>query len=834
MFKNNKGKLLAVIFTVVCMFVAMLGGFVGLFTAVDTTPTYIADAATAYQTEFNGYYQSLEDDLTKTGTTFRSQLASLITSTHTTLTTYKGLMNVWDDSDVNSEGKLIQFYTGYLVSVPSDYNSGTNREHVWPKNNGNAFDAESRVGSDAHHLRPANTNLNSSRGSKNFDEFDNGTLISQSAGSNPCYTDGTFFYPGVGYRGATARILMYVQTRWGDEYNLKFVLGNGYNKTIGDIETLMKWHIEEPPTAEEIKRNNGVAKVQGNRNPFIDHPEYAEMIYCYDGQDYNDELQAVVAEYGSYLNGKTDDTLEVESISLSTTSATLTTGETMTISASVTPSNAVDTVTWTSSNPSVASVNATTGVITALSAGTATITATSTKTPSVKATATITVKAISAITISGTPTKKSYEAGEQFNPIGITVTATYTDTTTAVIPNAQITWLDGTTRQTTLSVGTTSIIAKYGNFEKTVTGITVAQSTTSTLTITRNSFTGSGAYAWVPWSSGGVSGYGFMYPGNSGQIQLNVNKTAKYIYNTTPLSGGIKSITIKGTNEKIFEIRTSSTPFAQNSGGATGGTKRGDLTISTDGATLTIDTTDQYFAITYSSEGGAVYLDEIIITYGVIGGSSCSHEAGNWIVDQEATCNVAGSKHTECTKCGEVVDVEEIPTNNNHSWGNWTTSENPSCSKFGKESHECSVCHDIETRDIPKTDHQWGNWVDNGNGTETRVCTSCQEPETRDCANLSKIEEFESAVDSVANASGFEAKLSAINAALSKYYALSDAEKDASSETYALLESLISEYNAQVVSVNEQSKKATSDAIALFASSLSILAAIAYLFSKRV
>ena len=76
--------------------------------------------------------------------------------------------------------------------------------------------------------------------------------------------------------------------------------------------------------------------------------------------------------------------------------------------------------------------------------------------------------------------------------------------------------------------------------------------------------------------------------------------------------------------------------------------------------------------------------------------------------------------------------------------------------------------------------------------------------------------------------------MSAIKTALSKYYALSDEEQDASSETFTLLESLISEYNAQVGSVNEQSKKATSDAIALFASSFSILAAIAYLFSKRV
>ena len=870
MITNKKGKLFAVIFTTVCMFVAMLGGFVGLFEAVDTSTPVIANAATS-----SDYYAPLDDDLNKTGTAFRSELASLITDTHTYLTTYAGLMSVWDDSDVNSEGKLIQFYTGYLVSVPSNYNSGTNREHVWPKNAGNAFDgdAERRVGSDAHHLRPANTNLNSSRSDKNFDEVPttNANLVTQSSGSNPCYATSTFFYPGVGYRGATARILMYVQTRWGDEYNLRFVLGDGGNKLMGDIETLMKWHIEEPPTEEEIKRNDEIAKVQGNRNPFIDHPEYAEMIYCHDGQAYNDELQAVVKQYGSYLDNLTDETLEVESINLSTTSATLTTGETLSIGASVTPSNAVSTVTWTSSNPNVATVNETTGVVTALSAGTTTITATSTKTPSVKATATISVKSISAITITGTPAKTTYNAGDAFNPTGLTVKATYSDTTTVTIPNSSVQWLDGTTRQTTLSTGTTSIIAKYGNIEKTITGIEVKAVTTKTLTITRSNFSGSGAYSWNSWTSDGISGYGFMYPGNSGQIQMNTGKTAQYIYNTTPLTGGIVSITIKGTDGKKYEVRTSSTAFAQGNGTATGGTGRGDISLSASGGTLKIDTNDEYFALNYASSG-AVYIDEIIIVYGG-DDSACSHIPSDWIVDTPATCGAVGRQHKECTKCGEVLDAEEIPQNSNHTWGDWSTTTEPECNKFGEqtrqcsaclttetkqiektqhtwgdwstttepecdkfgeETRECSICHETETNQLPKEQHTWGNWIDNGNGTETRECSECDETEARECANLSKIEEFETAVNSIASATDMEAKFNAISTALSKYNNLTDAEKDAATETYALLENQISEYNSLVGTLNVQSKQATSDAIKFFASSFSVLAFIAYLISKMI
>ena len=830
---NKNGKLLAVIFTTVCMFVAMLGGFVGLFTATETTPTYIADAATS-----SDYYAPLDDNLNLRGDAFRAELADLIIDTHKTLTTYAGLINIFPDSDAdpNKAGNILWFYTGTSVKMPTNFNSGTNREHVWPKNAGKAFPESTLAGSDAHHLRPTDNSLNSTRSDNSFGEVPQttGNIVAENGSksyANLCYQANSTFYPGVGYRGATARILMYMQTRWGDEYNLRFVLGNGNNKTIGDIETLMKWHIEEPPTAEEKTRNEVVFGIQGNRNPFIDHPEYAEMIYCHDGESYNDELQAVVKTYGSYLDDLTDPSVEVESISISADKNALVVGETSNLSVSINPSKASKEVTWTSSNPSVATVN--NGTITAISAGTTTITATSVKTPSKSATLTITVKSLSALTITGTPTKTKYESSQTFNPAGLTVTAKYSDNSTAVIPNSQIQWLDGTTRQTTLAVGTTTVIAKLGNIEKTITGISVTQATTKTLTISRASFSGSGAYAWTSWSTDGFSGYGFMYPNNKDQIQMNTDKTAKYIYNTTSIEGGIKSITIKGSDGKTFEVRTSSTPFAQNSGAATGGTVRGTITASADGTKLDINTTDTYFAITYTSSKGAVYLDEIIIEYGIGGGSTCSHVASDWIIDSQATCKVAGSKHIECTKCGEILDAQEIPTTNNHSYGNWSTTSEPKCNQFGSESHTCSICGNVETRQIAKSQHTWSQWVDNGNGTESRECSACNESENRECANMQKVAEFESAVASVQNATGVEAKWTAIGNALAKYNSLTESEKDAATDAFALLEGEISEYNATIGAVNEQSNKATSDAINLLAGSISVLAFASYLLLKK-
>ena len=746
MTKHKLCKIWGVVFLSICIYVCMLGGFVGMFETIDNSQEYfIADAATTVES----YYASLEDDLNKTGTAFRSELAYLITTTQKKNTSYDELKTVYktSDADPNKSGNIIWFYTGTSISYNGTLGSGsgaTNREHVWPKNGGDAFPKESEAGSDAHHLRPAEATLNSTRSDNSFGEVPttNNNIVKEAGRTDypsTCYQANSTFYPGEGYRGATARILMYVQTRWGDDYNLKFVLGNGNNKTIGDIEDLMKWHLLEPPTEAEKARNEVVFGIQGNRNPFIDHPEYAEMIYCHDGQSYNDELQAVVAQYGSYLDSVTDPNVDAESITLSSTQNTLIVGESVNLTASVNPSNASKEVTWTSSNPTVASVE--NGRITALSAGTTTITATSVKTPSVKATATINVKALSAINITGTATKTAYTAGESFNPAGLIVTATYSDLSTAVIPNAQVQWLDGTTRATTLSMGTTTIIAKYGSIEKTITGITVAKSTTQSISITRNSFSTSGTtYGWNNWSAGGISGQAYMYPGNKNTIQMNNGKTAYFLFSNTALPGELVSVTVKTTDtsgntsvSKTWEVRTSNSAFSQASGKTSAGTSRGTITSSAEGGTLTLNTSDKYFAINYTGSG-ATYISEIIIVYKAGSDDTCNHISSDWIVDEESTCNVQGSQHKECTLCGETLDSESLPLAE-HKYVAGTPVA-PTCTTEGYTLHTCSVCSNSVKKDIkPALTHSFGNWTSNGNGTHTRVCSNdASHKETNNCS----------------------------------------------------------------------------------------------------
>ncbi len=792
-------KKAGILFVAICVLICSLSCWIGVF-----APTYtaeeIADAAT-----YDSYYAGLNESLT--GNAFRTELADLITDTHTTLTSYSGLSSVFknSDKDPNKSGNIILFYTGTSKSFNGSFGSSVgavNREHVWPKMAGKAFPESTLCGSDAHHLRPCDFTINGTRSNNGFGEVPqtSGNIVSENGSKsykNLCYLSGGVFYPGEGYRGATARILMYVQTRWGDDYNLSFVLGQSNDsngKTIGDIEDLFKWHIEEPPTEEEIARNEAVYKIQGNRNPFIDHPEYAEMIYCHDGKNYNDELQTVVDTYGSYVDGTAggNDKTPLQYLTITPTSADLAVGETTTLRVNSYPSSASNSVIWSSSNTNVASVT-NGGIVTGISTGSANITATSTEDSSIKATIAVTIKAVSAISLTGAPIKTVYNSGEKFTPAGITVTATYSDGSTGNLDVTKCAWLDGTTRSETLSVGTTSVICKYGTIEQTVaTPITVKESVTQTLKITRDAFSGSGKYNWHPWTVGSVSGYGYMYPGTTDSIQMNTtngdNRLAQYLYNTTPLSGGIQSITIKidGDSTKNWEIRTSTTPFESADGKATGGTVRGTLTSSSSGGTLNIGTTDQYFAITYDATL-VVKIIEITIVYG----SSHSHTPGDWVIDSNPTCNTTGSKHTVCTECGDIVDVEVIPTTN-HTYGNWTTDST---------------------------------------GTETRTCTVCGHVDERSTVDGEKIDQFKEFVDDAKEAT-MENKLSAIKTALEFYKSLDEAQKEDASEYYALLKNIINDYNTTANVINSDSQKATSDAIMLFAGSISVLAIAAYFLLK--
>ncbi len=810
---RRNGRLLswALVVMLAVTFVLSVCGFVGGGEVAQAKYTQ------AYDAEYTGnYYDGLNTDLR--GDNFRDKLASLITSTHKKETTYDGLKRIYDDSDVDLDGKsgMKLFYTGTVVKSYSSY--GANREHVWPKNGGKAFPASSKCGSDAHHLRPCDQQLNSTRGSYSFGEVAQtaGNIVKQDGSTtydNLCYKSGSFFYPGVGYRGATARILMYVQTRWGNDYNLTFVDGSGNNKTIGDFDTLYKWHLEEPPTREEIYRNNCVAAIQGNRNPFIDHPEYAYYIYSEAGSYYSSSYSNSLANSVKSLTESKGDpygnlsTVSPTAMTLSKQSITLEQGLSETITVSTTPANASKRVTWTTANKDVATVDG--GKITAVGVGTTTITATSAVDASVKATATVTVtkaKEVSYVTVNGNPVKKVYTEGDKFNPSGLTVSVIYDDGSTDDVPTDLCDWLDGVTGLETLSQGTTSVVCVYrGKQSKPVEGITVNANPAggNSITITRESFDTSGsAYGWYPWKEGGISGEAYIYSAKT-VMQFNSSKEYRYLYNKTPLPDGAKTITVKGhsTNQSAvpkWTILTQSTPYAQVSGVPSSGTTYNEQTVTDDGISWTITTGDKYFAVCYVGSG-AVYIDEITVTYGSGGGTvtPCDHVEGAWIVDREATCTVDGSKHTECTKCGQTISTETIAATG-HNYGEWIELEAPTCDEEGVEARECSKCGDIDERPIARVNHDWSDWVTNEDGTKTRTCSKCQKTETVKIGDS----QFEKDVLALAEITDQSARFDKICALAKKYNAMSAEERTQYEGSIQLLNDYIAEYNAWATARN--------------------------------
>lgn len=712
MLRQNANKLV-----LCCLLAVVLAVSVVLPSVTNSSNVAIADSSTKSYYSGN-YYNSIDTSLR--GDDFRDKLANLITTTHTDYTSYAGLANAYKTTDAvpNKSGYITWFYTGTEVKFSGFGGSGgqTNREHVWPKDGGSAFSATSECGSDAHHLRPTECNLNSTRGSKSFGEVEQSTqnVVNQNKSASYgdgtadslCYTSGSFFYPAAGYRGATARILMYVQTRWGNKFNLQFVDGAGHSKTIGDFKTLMKWHLEELPTQEEINRNQAVYEIQGNRNPFIDHPEYAAYIYSEAGSYYANngttmanEVNALLANNNPY-GGQTN--VEPTKLTLDEYSCTLEVGQSRALTLGVVPANGNKSVTWESKNNSVATVDQN-GKITAVSTGTATIAAVSNVNAKVAAYCVVTVvkpRSVVMVEVDGTPTKTVYNAGDKFDPTGLTVTILFDSGDVETVPLADCKWTDGNTLEETLSAGTTTVKCSYKGVtsDDIVSGITVNKvvAAQKTITITVGSF-GNAGYNWQNWTAGDVSGFAYLYT-SGGKMQFNRKKGTAYLYNETALSGGIKSITMKGNGE--WQLLTNNVAYPQKTGYASGGTDCGNLTLTASGVTWKLDGNNEYFALNLISTGAA-YPTEIVITYGNAA-EECEHVAGEWETEKAATCVADGSRVQRCSVCNEVLHSETIAATG-HAYGEWTVRTEPTETTDGLKERRCEHCDDVQTEVVPAT-----------------------------------------------------------------------------------------------------------------------------------
>ncbi|MFE1261911.1 endonuclease I family protein [Streptomyces albogriseolus] len=245
-------------------------------TATETaTTTATTTAAASYDP---AYYDAAAG---KTGTALKSTLHTIISDQ--TKLSYSAVWNALKvtDQDPNNSNNVILLYSG--ISRSKSLNGGDvgdwNREHVWAKSHGD-FGTSTGPGTDLHHLRPEDVQVNSIRGNKDFDN--GGSSFTNSGGS---LTDSNSFEPRDAVKGDVARMILYMAVRyegtdgWPDLEPNDSVT-NGTNPYHGRLSVLKQWHQEDPPSAFEMNRNDVIYdSYQHNRNPFIDHPEWVEAIW---------------------------------------------------------------------------------------------------------------------------------------------------------------------------------------------------------------------------------------------------------------------------------------------------------------------------------------------------------------------------------------------------------------------------------------------------------------------------------------------------------------------------------------------------------------------------
>ena len=257
----------------------------------DTVATSLSDAAVAYYSDFAYDYADIADGTVTPDTdALKSALASLMQSTLELEVSYSSLPTYWAYTDAeDGTAGTVYFYSDV---DSSSYSATLNREHVWPKSHASFY--EKNGGADLHHLRPAIDTVNSYRSAYTMGEIDETSSSASSKvidGKAAGYILDGIFEPAENVKGDVARIFLYVYLTWGQPNLFEDVSSsllpefdsddsaNDGQKVIESLETLLTWCYLDPVDTWEMEQNDLVELVQGNRNVFIDYPEYAWLIF---------------------------------------------------------------------------------------------------------------------------------------------------------------------------------------------------------------------------------------------------------------------------------------------------------------------------------------------------------------------------------------------------------------------------------------------------------------------------------------------------------------------------------------------------------------------------
>ena len=249
-------------------------------------------AALTATAQSNGYYDGTEG---LTGNALKAKLHAIIKNDNHT--SYSGLWSAYYQTDRRPG-------TNYVWDIYSDRPGGTppynytlgsdqcgsyngegdcyNKEHLWAQSWTNNDGTHK---TDLHHVYPTDGYVNGKRSNYAFGEVRNATWTSMNGGKLGPNTvagfNGTVFEPIDEYKGDIARALMYVSVRYYTE-DSSWSTSDMTNKSVikdWAMTMLLRWNREDPVSQKEIDRNNAANNIQGNRNPFVDDPEFAERIW---------------------------------------------------------------------------------------------------------------------------------------------------------------------------------------------------------------------------------------------------------------------------------------------------------------------------------------------------------------------------------------------------------------------------------------------------------------------------------------------------------------------------------------------------------------------------
>ncbi|MDR3272667.1 MAG: endonuclease [Flavobacteriaceae bacterium] len=264
-----------------------------------------------------GYYDETEN---LTGYALKSKLHEIISSNNFNWN-YGDLPDFYNQTDIDKyydkDGTLLDIYsenpygpdayeytTDNLIGSASAEGQGWNREHMMPQS---TFYSNYPMYSDLFYVIPTDARINQLRSnypygisstSTVYYNFTNGSKIGQNATPNAPYT-GRVYEPIDEFKGDIARSLLYFSVRYeGKLGTFKYdtdtnvtkdrnPLNGTEEKAFDDwfIDMLRQWNVSDPVSQREIDRNNEVYAIQKNRNPFIDHPEWIDLIWSETGDN---------------------------------------------------------------------------------------------------------------------------------------------------------------------------------------------------------------------------------------------------------------------------------------------------------------------------------------------------------------------------------------------------------------------------------------------------------------------------------------------------------------------------------------------------------------------